>query len=178
MIVKGFDQIPGFSDTALRRLLGSQYPSGFWRASEMRIRYVTHAWPDRAADIRDLGYLQITVFNDPGESGRAMTRERVLWLIQHELGHASDWNYSQALTWSDRLLMLAEVTDRFNTPDHFRGYHEVRQIVYDRENPQNDKYQAVGEYWADLVREYVRNPERLLNEYPRDYELARKWFPR
>lgn len=174
--VEGFDQIPGFSDAALRGLLSEQYPSGFLRALEVRIRYVAHAWPDRAADICDMGYIQITIFNDPAENQLAMTRERAPWLIQHELGHASDWNYSRTRAWSDRLQMLAEATDRFNATDHFRGYHELRQIVYDPDNPQNDKYQAVGEYWADLVREYVRNPARLRNEFPQDYELAQKWF--
>ncbi len=178
LTVEGFDRIPGFSDAALRSALASQYPDSFLRASDIRIRYIAHTWPDRAADIRDIGYIQITVFNDPGQCQCAMTPDRALWLIQHEMGHASDWNYSRVLTPAERLRMLLEVTTRFNHPDHFHGYHEVRQIVYDPDNLQNDKYQAVGEYWADLAREYVRNPDRLRNDYPGDYEVARKWFPR
>lgn len=180
LLAEGFEHIAEFSNDALQKRLSLLYGDLFVGKATIRIRYHPYRWTDRAADIREVGAgdLRINVFNDQGECRCEMSADHAVWLIQHELGHALDWRYNRALTVPERLHMLFEVTVRFHDPAHFRGYHESRQIVYDPDSAQNNTYQAVREFWADLAREYVRKPDRLRIEHPNDYELVHKWFLR
>lgn len=178
LVITGFERIGGFSNDELRQILSSLYADTFLRNSLGGIRYISHSQPGTAASVRDVGYIQMNVFNDPDDGAREMTKERALYLIQHELGHANDWNYSRLFSPAERLEMLAEVTGRFLQPGHFVGYHERQHVVYDRRNPHDNFYQTVREYWADLAREVVRSPDALRAHHPQDYELAQKWIRR
>lgn len=176
LIIEGFEHIDGFSNEALRHTLAMVYTETYLRNSLGGIRYLPYRWPGTAASVRDIGYVQMNIFFSPGEGEQTMTKERAVYLIEHELGHANDWNHSSVLTPDERIAMLFEVTSRFSQADHFRGYHESRNVVYDRSNRQNNFYLMVREYWADLAREYARNPGALRNHNPKDFELAEKWL--
>jgi hypothetical protein len=176
--IEGFEKIDRFSNDALRATLSAVYTETFLRNSLGGIRYLPHEWAGTAASVRDIGYVQMNIFFSPGEGDLSMTKERALYLIQHELGHANDWNHSTILTSGERIAMLFEITARFAEPDHYRGYHESLSILYDGSNLQNNYYQMVREYWADLAREYVRNPDVLRSQYPKDYALVETWFRR
>jgi len=120
-----------------------------------------------------------------------MTKDEFIDVFLHEINHSNDWNDNFDLTSAERINMLYEFANRFDQEDRFRsdyieGINEKgikdrlgRDELSEDISPGDFiKYIKVVEYWAELGREYIKNPDGLRQNHPKDHELTEKWMKR
>lgn len=95
-------------------------------------------------------------------SSRDMTaREKYGELMIHELAHGSSDSTDDRLSPAMRRGLRAWVLDRVNSPDRFRSWYV--ESIKNKDPEERDRRKA-GEYWAEIVMEYLRSerPEMRL----------------
>jgi hypothetical protein len=87
--------------------------------------------------------------------------------ISHEvLGHLNDWENDNQMTAEERADLLLAVIARVKARNHYRSDY-VEHIRHD--DKKYELYQKAQEYWAEIVSQYFRNPQKLL---PEDFRLV------
>ncbi len=111
----------------------------------------------------------------PGGPPMASMKDKVTDVLNHELGHNNDWDASQTLSTPERIMLLAEVTERYLSSDRFFSQY-VESTTFDAD-PHKQLYRRVSEYWAELTRNYFGiNQEKFIKEHPEDAALVAKWY--
>ncbi len=89
-------------------------------------------------------------------------------ILEHELGHANDWETDMDLNILERQQLLLSIHGRLMAPDRYQS---------DYYNSFNDGtkeglYRSVQEYWAEICGEYFTNPQSFLEKHPVDFALV------
>lgn len=190
LVLRGFEHLPNFSNEEFWKVLSDTYPKGLLNTLT-DIQYEPFEYCETGDSTKKcfVGFVEWGLFADAGASMRIFknpigetTIEYILLHVAHELGHVNSWeNYIGSLTRGERLDMLSDVLRAYQSPGHFSGkvIEAYENVVYrDRIADPDILYRLVTEYWADLFREYVLNPELLKEKFPRDFSVAEKWITR
>lgn len=91
--------------------------------------------------------------------------------IEHELGHANDWETDMDLNIIDRQKLLIKIHERLTSTDSWHRdndhYHETFA-----DGSKGGLYKSAREYWAEICAEYFSNPESFLKDHPQDFKLV------
>lgn len=96
-----------------------------------------------------------------GSSRDMSAREKYGELMIHELAHGSSDSTDDRLSPAMRRGLRAWILDRVNSPDRYRSWYV--ESIKNKDPEERDRRKA-GEYWAEIVMEYLRSerPEMRL----------------
>lgn len=91
--------------------------------------------------------------------------------IEHELGHANDWETDMDLNIMDRQELLLKIHERLTSPKSWHRdndhYHETFA-----DGSKEGLYKSAREYWAEICAEYFSDPELFLKDHPEDFKIV------
>ncbi len=86
--------------------------------------------------------------------------------LAHELAHANDWDSDLEMSYRERLELLEAIGERLSDSDRYQSWY-VESI----QNPdkKKERYLKATEYWAEIVKQYFTNPDKL---HIKDFEIV------
>ena len=187
--IEGFDGLAGWSDASIKRLLELHFDRRWLYGNISTFGYIDR--PERQAHYGVVGRaagrgLASVLTKSQGQTVSIYQQDEpdereMLRVMAHEIGHHHDWENSNRLPIHERLSMLREVSERFETIDRTITPYldlDIPQEYAERLDPAEMRYRQVKEFWATLMERHATNPNLLRSTSPNDFALAEKWYRR
>lgn len=91
--------------------------------------------------------------------------------IEHELGHANDWETDMDLNIIDRQELLIQIHKRLIATN---SWHRDNDHYHENfaDGSKEGLYKSAREYWAEICAEYFSDPTSFINNHPDDFKLV------
>jgi hypothetical protein len=187
--IQGFERI-GINKKLVQNLIGSSsLPESVVNGNIDVIAYIESSIEITGPDSYQFEYGRVTLsadsivisvpmnelINDYNTKG-VTKAETIFQTIAHELGHKTDWNGARYLTYEQRVAFLNEALIVYQQPNRYRSEYSERVREEFSDDKSLDKLMALTEWYADIVKDYLNNPEALRRDHQLEYGLVQKWL--
>ncbi|GEM_PF-3570501 len=188
--ISGFDRFPSLSDQYVRNVLEARFHKRWLYGNISAFKYFdrdeAHAHYNVAGRAPNAGMQSMFAKHERQEVQifrlQEPTKENLLRVMAHEIGHHQDWSTANRLPLHERLEFLREVSDQFESDGRFSSTYidiDVPREYHERDlDVRAMRYRQVKEYWASIIESYTLDPKGFEQSHPNDFALARKWYLR
>ncbi len=194
---KGIEDIPGYSVVELKEFLDKTYPEHYIDNQVSQIEFIPEANANFLGNAEPKGFFSLIGKADDVRtplkvylSKKDATEEFFLYVVEHEINHASDWNNNTSLTSGERILMLKDISERIESSDRFLseyveginlsvlGQHVTRDLsgMTSEVKEQYLGYIKTIEYWPEISKAYFLDKDKFKVEHPSDFAVVEKWI--